>query len=1349
MVVEINAYAPDGDATEMWLSGLAYPEDIGTELETVQYNTTASSETFIATTDKGYIEIWNHNSSNALAINYIKVSSEMFFKFGNETYTEPNIAFRNDLLNGTDGTDFAYTHVNTITADMVTDMTTDGYANLKTGGTLGQYDVTVVGTDDADNLAGKVGIYRVNVVTLTFDENVNKTIKSDPWEFNLKELITSVGAASGISADAVKNEVVFSISPNPNATLSGTKGNQTLKIEGVASVTVTATLGNIKKTFTVSVQGAAFDIAAPYVYSNKSTYTFKAVGDFTKVKKFKFTFDKNGITGELAADKDDITLKPNDVDANDNETELTITGIPIGKGGTIPVFATYDYQVDALTTLTGQKLEGVLTVAYQKHIWNFESNLIPTLRYWYADKTTETKEGKWKDGKSTFDPPTDRTDNALGAVGKFDDNNDWRFVRKMSDVHKESAIIYYYNHNVTGTNSLVIPESEGLIINTTKGGEQLGVEMASTRYKPRESQTYTDDEGKTVNVTYADGWAQANVYSNPNDESTRIDELVVDTVKAAGNGKVVNKTLYLDEASDKKYKCSNLMMKLGGQLIIPKVKPGQWIEFRWTRHVADRGERLQMENLLDAAGTYISQVYKIGNTFYNIPGNTSTYMFQVAPAGTEKTDGISPISAETVATDDDDCVDAIFTIADNVYVSIQQIELHEPGWEYKSSMYETLIEGETSMTTATPIEDYPKLTSTYLDNGAEQLIPIAMEWAQNAPNAPSHWQVDLEGDSLLKVEPVGTTAKDNDNRDKPGFYEAYNQPFSLKYKGGWGKAYLTLNCYTSNQKYVANHKTWVFTFGAAPKQTYPYTWDFTKYFKGTKASVGGTDDDYDSDNDEDYEPIGKDGYDSITNPKGSREFHHTANTWKQTGKIEEVVTTDYDTFNYQSYFVDGAQLVSHKLGLLPETEGLGFSIANKASGGLKLDMQSTVSDGSDDDDDDGDVSDPAPARAAGATPPRRKASSTTGTWRDGGLTITGGGKITVPAPGTSYAGYYIYIRSSVKPTSVSNTTERNDDDDVKAADHQYKYNFSANADAVIDFSGDVTVYAIGVTNIMKTMHTVGQIGWATESRDHEIDHALTGYLTQNDANAYTVTYDSYDLKSATIALSAVDEGGYLPASDGTDHGVVLMQDEKATANGTYQVPLFYPAITTSPTTSTTTFGASNLMKANLTETLHTTEEDGDSTKFILTNVHYRFTSTGENADEEKDEKKLVEADAAGFYRLHIFTQDTEDDTGDITNTTTKDKNTMAANTAYLCVPTAQLPIAVWQQATHTKSRIFIRGLAGAADTPTDLELPQPDGDISTRIADSRGWYTLSGTKLLERPRKPGLYLHDGRKVVVK
>ena len=1334
MEIEINAYS-NGEQSEMYLDGC---NDLLNASAVTEFyvDETSASQYFIAARD-GYIDIINPSSNLDLYVNYIRLTSNMVFYYGNETYTEPGGTFNNYVINQGETTlSYEKTADTGSGSDAICQsISADGTVTQRVGA-YGSYEVTVTGSGSG-LLAGKTGTYTVHVIGFSVNTPVERQIDATGvTTFTPKDDIT-ITNSSGLDEEELKKKVVYTMM-SQEVSVAYFDGDN-LVVEGTGDVVLMASLGAITRTMAYRVHGASLNDPAPVITNTTGSYTVVIRGGSGS---YAFDTDKMtaGILGDLAGTTPTYTQEDN---------RLTISGLPSGVGGIIPIYASCADGDDTVT------LEGVLTVAYSSHVWNFESDLVPTLSKWLPKDA-----GSWSDA-CTFEEPVD-------ASAGDPDTKDWCFVRKMGVTHPESSIIYYYNYSVVGTNALVIPETEGLYLRTTHSGKQLGVEM----------------------------------------DNERIDNVGV------------------PKLTDGKYACRNLMILRGGQVVIPKVKPGQWIEVRWTRHQDDMAERLSMQNLCDVDGKYINEIYKIGNCFYNIPGQTSTYMFQVNPDATPD------------MLDSNGCLDAVFEVADNIYISIQQIELHEPGWDYTSSMAQRLqayADGNE--------EEAVDVAYQYVTDGTEHTLVFLPKDAQNAPNAPQVWTIGTDGD--LSAD-TGFSKSDGDDATA-----------SITWRDGWGKVYVTLTSYSQNMKYVANRCTWVITIGARPQQTYPYTWDFTKYFTDTKSNVGGTDDDYyvedpnysdapvcdkatdmtsyitnptidgnangwtisrnygngpvkpsndaleywlwtDYRNDgsfdyyqtlsvpNGYYIVSADMYNSINNEEGAifkptvclyanngsfdervavdeegtdfntystaaikvtdgtlrigvknfdnmaarwfvadnfrltrieydspstraHEYRRVVDTWTESGTTETALTDGYDSRKYTSFYVDGAQLVSRTLGLLPETEGLGFAVADKSTAGqLSLNMQSTTDGG-------------------------RGTSGTNTTWRDGSLTLAAGSSITVPTPGDDFSDYYIYIRCDRAPSSVTNAERVSDD--VDDSQQQYKYHFMANADAVIHFDSETVVYVLGVTNIFKPMHKVGGKGWATESRSHDIDHALTGHLTTNDANAFTVDFDSYDLQTATVRLTAVDENGYVPTGD----GVVMMQELSTAGTDMYAVPLFYPAITTGQSSAETEFSSTgNLMKANLTATLHDSETEGDYTKFLLTNIHWTYdTEHTLNTDEAAAYKV---ADAAGFYRMHVW-----ETTADAT-----ERNTMAANLAYLCVPTSSLPTAVWdlQSIDGLPSRRFSIGIR---DNDADIsDEDSSDAESGLGEGDEAGeWFTLDGMRIDGSPRKPGLYIRNGRKVLVK
>lgn len=362
---------------------------------------------------------------------------------------------------------------------------------------------------------------------------------------------------------------------------------------------------------------------------------------------------------------------------------------------------------------------------------------------------------------------------------------------------------------------------------------------------------------------------------------------------------------------------------------------------------------------------------------------------------------------------------------------------------------------------------------------------------------------------------------------------------------------------------------------------------------------------------------------------------------------------------------------------------------------------------------------------------------------------------------------WIYVSASAAPTAVSNAAivssgtdgpDANQSPELEDSDAKvYKYKVTAEGNAYLTFAAGTKIYKIGVTHILKGIHPVGGVGWATESRDHSIDHALTGYFTVNDVNAYTVRYDSYDMKNATVALTPVNEDGYVPQ----ETGIVLRLDNGSTESGAnltkanseesslYRVPLFYPSYTLGASSTSTTFPDDNMMYPNLTQATHAYENawpssGGTYTKFILTNKYWTFDKDHTLSTDEL--ATANEADAAGFYRMHIWKKTAD----------ASDKNTMAANTAYLLVPSDNLPAAVWTlQEGYSAARgvnlLGVYNIGPGSETGIDDVLLDSGevGGLAKRGDGNDVWYTLSGVKLSQAPVRAGLYICNGRKVVVK
>ena len=345
--------------------------------------------------------------------------------------------------------------------------------------------------------------------------------------------------------------------------------------------------------------------------------------------------------------------------------------------------------------------------------------------------------------------------------------------------------------------------------------------------------------------------------------------------------------------------------------------------------------------------------------------------------------------------------------------------------------------------------------------------------------------------------------------------------------------------------------------------------------------------------------------------------------------------------------------------------------------------------------------------------------------------------VTIPDLNADGKQDWIYIAANKEPLSITNATKvTSGTNGPDANTGVYKYKVTAPGNCNITFAGDTEIEKIGVTHILKPMTEIGEKAWATESRDHSIDHALTGYFTQNDVNAYRVQVKEYaaDKSQANVKLSPIDEEGYVPANT----GLVLKLDNTTNlskANGGNRVPLFYPSMTASETTTEVDFPANNMMYPHLDEAELTSE-----TETVSGTEYYRFILAKNYLTWRKQDDGAVinptgsfeSRDAAVFYRLHIFG-------GEYDGQSAATLNTLGANKAYLLLPVDEVNPPIWDDGSPSRWYVGIEDeseVSFGVDEQTDH--------------DRQGTYNLKGQAVSQDGHLPsGVYIKNGRKVVVK
>lgn len=284
------------------------------------------------------------------------------------------------------------------------------------------------------------------------------------------------------------------------------------------------------------------------------------------------------------------------------------------------------------------------------------------------------------------------------------------------------------------------------------------------------------------------------------------------------------------------------------------------------------------------------------------------------------------------------------------------------------------------------------------------------------------------------------------------------------------------------------------------------------------------------------------------------------------------------------------------------------------------------------------------------------------------------------------AGMYVFVKASQEPT-VTNATKATPDKVSLPTTGEYVYNVSAKGDVVLTFPANTNIEKIGVTNIFKAIS-----GKATsESRDCAIDYSQTGVFTNMGVKAYIATDYSDKSDVADMGKLTLSEVTAVPAST----GLLLYKDIAANqANETQtNFPLFVPAVNITPSSD----------KGKLTPHVSAGPVDGsdDTTlRYVFTNKYYHHGSS-----EQQTGNDYL------FYRVD-------------------NQGSLAANKAYL-------------ELTHpSAAKQFI--VMSFDETPTGIHTPQGAVEPS-----DGAYYTLQGVRVNGCPTRPGLYIHNGKKVIVK
>lgn len=286
---------------------------------------------------------------------------------------------------------------------------------------------------------------------------------------------------------------------------------------------------------------------------------------------------------------------------------------------------------------------------------------------------------------------------------------------------------------------------------------------------------------------------------------------------------------------------------------------------------------------------------------------------------------------------------------------------------------------------------------------------------------------------------------------------------------------------------------------------------------------------------------------------------------------------------------------------------------------------------------------------------------------------------------------------------------------------------SSETNVTLFFTG-VIVKKISVSTDFKT---VNDLGYASESRDHEIDPELMGYMTGTGLKAYTVTSVNYGDEPGSvpaITLSAVPQENVIGAATTGDHNAYIIYNTDAAVNDSKKVSainngfhLFVPDMHDKTKMADGITDATDAQKSRLDVTnnsLCSWLEGGSIPQIIGKYTVYLMNSKGYN----EVTGQVVEGEEA-FYRA-------------------SNKASLGANKAYLQLLTEKVMPSNGKPANSRMAIIFVDDESGSETTALD-------GVNSTEtISSDSGYYTLSGVKV-ERPTKSGIYIKNGKKIIIK
>ena len=360
-------------------------------------------------------------------------------------------------------------------------------------------------------------------------------------------------------------------------------------------------------------------------------------------------------------------------------------------------------------------------------------------------------------------------------------------------------------------------------------------------------------------------------------------------------------------------------------------------------------------------------------------------------------------------------------------------------------------------------------------------------------------------------------------------------------------------------------------------------------------------------------------------------------------------------------------------------------------------------------------------------------------------------KLTIGSDNSGIEIYAIYV-TEIRSEGSSSTAAENYSGYVDVA---------ANDGGVTFYLNDITIEKIGYSTDLKELN---DIGWASESRDHYIDHSLTEYFTTNPVKAYLATGTARSTEDNLIngvVLTEVvkpmelSEGDATVNSDQSTYtgtGCILYNTNKEGVEG--GVNLFVPDI-------------HDYMKDDFIKTVNNANNanfKGDALtngSAISTGAKTHANAAVAKINAMTDNQMIANLSGHGInysgvndtytYYVLSYKYTTKDGIDHPTATeepterfvrVAKGGATGKANTAFLRLPTASVKP---EDYVGDSNLIIIFEGDEQTDGIDEINTNNIEGGKAT-TTDS--YYSISGQKI-DKPTTPGVYVKNGKKVYVK